>query len=46
MNGYFCVNNCRYKYRYKKTTSKMSDGRKRIPSLFMGVKNKKLGIRL
>ena len=41
MNDCFCVNNFRYKYKYKENIQNMSDGRKRILSPFTGCKIRK-----
>ena len=46
MNDCFCVNNYRYKCKYKENIQNMSDGFKQIQSPFTGCKKRKLGKRL
>ena len=41
MNDCSCVNNYRYKYKYKGNIKNMSDGRKQILSPFTGCKKQK-----
>ena len=41
MNDCSCVNNYRYKYKYRENIKNMSDGRKRILNPFTGCKNQK-----
>ena len=44
MNDCFCVNNYRYKYKYKENIQNMPDVRKRILIPYTGCKNRKATI--